>query len=90
MHHRPVTGPRRRFFFHLTDHEGTLVDHEGLRFANVTEMRTSALRQARELICEDIRLGAIDLSKQIDVTDSKGRLIHSLKLSNAVEFKDAR
>ena len=75
------------YFFHLRDGDDTLIDEEGVELAGIDEVKAAALRQARDIISHEARLGRIDLGQRVDVVDEAGAVIHSLEFSDAVDVK---
>ncbi|HSQ99778.1 MAG TPA: hypothetical protein VLM36_07665 [Sphingomicrobium sp.] len=73
------------YFFHLRDGKDTLIDEEGMDLAGFDEAKAAALRQARDIISHEARLGRIDLGQRIDVVDAAGATIYSLRFADAVD-----
>ncbi|MCC2979531.1 DUF6894 family protein [Sphingomonas sp. IC4-52] len=72
-----------RYFFHLRDHDSTLLDEEGVELADLAVVRQKALDAARDTLSHDIRAGFIDLRFRIDVATEDGAVVHSLALEDA-------
>ena len=49
-----------KFFFHLRDRPGQLLDPEGIDCPNANVVATKALAAARDIIANDAQDGAID------------------------------
>ena len=75
-----------RFYFHLCEGDGVLLDEEGLEMP-ADGIAPMCLREARALIACDAAEGVIDLAPSIDVADEDGRTVHSLDFTDAVRIK---
>ena len=60
-----------RYFFHIHDHDVTL-DEEGRELPDLAAARELALDSARELVCESIHHGHLNLDHRIEVQDQQG------------------
>ncbi len=74
-----------RYQFHLHDRTGFTQDIKGRELADLATARERAIREARAIICDDVRHGRIDLSARIEVTDCAGDVVLTLLFSEAVE-----
>jgi hypothetical protein len=74
-----------RFHFHLRDRTGFTEDVQGRDLADLEGARERAVREARAIICDDVRAGCIDLSGSIEVTDGGGKVLLTLLFSEAVQ-----
>jgi hypothetical protein len=74
-----------RYHFHLRDRAGLTEDVQGRELADLAVARARAIREARAIICDDVRHGRIDLSGQIEVTDGGGEVVLTLLFSEAVD-----
>ena len=74
-----------RYHFHLHDRTGSTQDVEGRELADLSRARERAIREARAMICEDVRQGRIDLSGRIEVTGDDGKMVLIIPFSDAVE-----
>lgn len=75
------------YFFHLRDGLDTLLDEEGAELSGIEEVKLAALRQARDIVSHEARLGRIDLAQRIDVVDANGTTVYSLQFTDAVEVR---
>jgi hypothetical protein len=73
-----------RFHFNLHDPEGLIADAEGSEFADLESARLEALATARELAIEDLRNGRIPSAWRIQISDSNGAVLESVKLEVAL------
>jgi hypothetical protein len=71
-----------RFYLHLRN-DLSVDDEEGQELPDVEAAREAALENTRSIVCENIRLGHVNLDHYIDVMDDQGA--HVLRLS----FRDA-
>jgi hypothetical protein len=60
------------FYFHLYD-DVVAIDDEGRELADVGAARAEAVKAARELICEQVQKGRLDLRHRIEVEDEDRR-----------------
>ena len=74
-----------RYHFHLRDRAGLTEDVQGRELGDLVQARERAIREARAIICDDVRQGRIDLSGMIEVTDGEGEVVLILPFSHAVE-----
>lgn len=74
-----------RFFLQLRNaNDGP--DDVGRDLPDIEAAREGAARDLRELICDEIRQGKLDLGHVIDITDDQGRPVAAVQLSDAVEL----
>jgi hypothetical protein len=74
-----------RFFFHVYDTIEAL-DEEGYCLPDADAARRDAVLSARALICEQVKLGTVNLSYRIEVVDEAGNTILDLPYSAAVSI----
>lgn len=74
------------YFFHLRDGEDVLLDPDGRQMDTIDAITAAALLEARAIIGEEARAGAIALDKRIDVEDASGTIVHSLHFVDAVQI----
>ncbi|HEX8583493.1 MAG TPA: hypothetical protein VF680_03685 [Allosphingosinicella sp.] len=53
--------------------------------ADLTKARERAIKEARAIICDDVRNGRIDLNGMIKVTDGSGKVVLTLPFTEAVK-----
>ncbi len=78
-----------RYFFHLRDGVDETLDPEGIHMPSEA-VPGAALLQARDCMTGDVRSGRLDLHYRIDVHDSDGELVYSLKFADALEIVPPR
>ena len=71
-----------RFFFHVYNHE-TTIDEEGQELADLDAAREIALDSARDLVCDSVHLGHLNLDHRIEVTDEAGETVLVLTFREA-------
>ena len=76
-----------RFFFHLRDGE-TVDDRDGMYFPDVRSARCEAVRNARDIMAEDVRRGRLCLSFRIDVTGEGGEPVFAVPFREVVQIDD--
>jgi hypothetical protein len=76
-----------RFFFNL--HGGLDVrDREGLILAGEEEALVEAIRNARDIMAEDVRRGLLCLNDSIEVVDTGGARVLTLAFRDAVAIEE--
>ena len=75
-----------RYFFDICD-DIVSTDEDGLDLADEDAARAEALRGARDLICEQVRNGRINLGHRIEVLDEARRPVLTLTFGAAVEIE---
>ena len=80
-------GAMLRLFLHIQDGEGLLHDEEGRVFESVDQARAAAVCSARELLCETLSQGVLDLKGWIDIADEAGTKLERVRFSDVVEIK---
>jgi hypothetical protein len=79
-----------RYHFHLRDRTGFTEDSHGRTLADAERARERAIKEARAIICDDVRNGRVDLNGMIEVTDGSGKVVLTLRFTEAVDQIDAR
>jgi hypothetical protein len=72
-----------RYYLHLRDGSSELLDAEGAEFADMAALKTVVTASARELMCEGIRDGVLDLRLRIDAENDRGAVLYTLPFSQA-------
>jgi hypothetical protein len=63
-------------------------DPEGVHLADEAAARDYALESARELVCEDIKRGWLNLAHRIEVVDEERRPVLTATFGDAFELRD--
>lgn len=71
-----------RYYFHVFDHE-TTIDEEGSELADIEAARDYALEAARDLVCESVKGGHLNLDHRIEITDDKNAPLLTLTFREA-------
>lgn len=74
------------YFFHLRDGEDILLDPDGRDLPDLEAVAGQALKEARSILSHEVLSGTVHLDQRIDVEDGKGRLVHALEFSQAVQI----
>jgi hypothetical protein len=74
------------YYFNLHD-DIVCVDDEGWELRDVAAARAEAIRAAREIICDQVREGRINLSHRIEVEDEDRRPVLTLPFRSVVEIE---
>lgn len=73
-----------RYFFHLHD-EMDVQDAEGTELADLGAARALAILSAREVACESIAEGRLNLDHFIEVTDDRGHHVVTVSFGDAIK-----
>ena len=74
-----------RYFFHLRDAAGTLLDIEGSEHADLDAATAQAVRHARGLIVDDVQhRGQVPLGERIDITDAAATVLATVVFADTV------
>lgn len=75
-----------RYFFCL--HNDLVVDdHEGAELPDDQAARDYAIRNIRDLMCESVGEGRLNLSHHIDVGDESGTKLFTVKFGDAIQVE---
>jgi hypothetical protein len=72
------------YFFDLHN-DIEAIDSEGRDFPDVEAAKVNAIREVREMMCESVQTGRVNLSHRIDVRDESGQVIHVVRFGEAVQ-----
>lgn len=73
-----------RYFFDLHN-DAEVFDEEGREFPDIEAAKQNAIHEVREMMCESVQSGRVNLSHHIDVRDETGHIIHVVHFGDAVE-----
>jgi hypothetical protein len=73
-----------RYFFHVHDRGGTVIDPEGLPLEDLAAARNYAVAAARQIISDDLLSGVFDLSGYVEVTDEVGNTVLIVRFEEAI------
>ena len=76
-----------RFFFNLRDGE-SIDDPDGIFLPDTRSARLEAIRNARDIMAEEVRRGHLSLSHRIEVTDENGEPVMAVPFREVVEIED--
>ena len=71
-----------RYFFHLFNNE-TTIDDEGHDLDDLAAARAIAIDSCRELVCESVRKGHLNLDHRIEITDDKNARVMTVTFREA-------
>jgi hypothetical protein len=71
-----------RYFFHIYNHDVTM-DEEGQELPDIEAARELALDSARDLVCDSVHLGHLNLDHRIEVEDEQGETLIVLTFREA-------
>ena len=70
-----------RFYFHVVEGAELLTDVEGAHLTDALKAREMAMRSAREILADAIRVGKNRIPEAIVIADEKGRAIETVPLA---------
>ncbi|HEV2745984.1 MAG TPA: hypothetical protein VGW34_01635 [Allosphingosinicella sp.] len=76
-----------RFYFDVHD-DCRCTDDEGLELPDAAAARAAATEAARELICDQVRAGRLNLRHRIEVEDGERRAVLTLPFGSALQIED--
>jgi hypothetical protein len=71
-----------RFFFHIFNDEIT-IDEEGTELPDLDSAREKALDSARDLVCESVHRGYLNLEHRIEIADEQEKRVLTLTFREA-------
>ena len=74
-----------RYFFHILNSVGYAEDEEGSEFDGLDDARREAIAGVRSILSDEVREGRIDLRGRIDIVDSGGTRVLTVRFTDAVE-----
>ena len=77
-----------RYFFNVYDEEVT-PDEEGVEYPDLAAARAAALDGARELVCDQIQNGYLNLDHRIEVAGAEGETLLTITFRDAFEIRSA-
>jgi len=78
-----------RYFFHVFN-DVVAIDEEGIELPDLDAAREQALDSARELVCESIHKGHLNLDHRIEVEDDAGNKLLILSYRDAFTVRGER
>ena len=75
-----------RFFFHVYD-DSVVRDEEGLELADGEAARRTAIVGLRAIVADEVKKGALDLSRRIEVEDESGAVVAAMTVADVVQFR---
>lgn len=77
-----------RYFFHLRDGSGTLLDIEGSDHRDAEAAVAEAMRHARGMIIEEVRSrGELPMGERIEITDAAGAIIATVSFADSLSIQ---
>jgi hypothetical protein len=71
------------FYLHIRDGDLLLMDVEGQDFPDVEAAHSEAVRSAREMLAEKLKLGEIVDGQEIEIVDEAGDVVSVVPLKEA-------
>lgn len=78
-----------RFFFHLYNGFGVLLDEEGQLLPSLKEAHAVALASIRSVLGDELTEGALDLNGRIDVVSERQEVLLTVSFEEAVTVRHA-
>ncbi|MBS0295611.1 MAG: hypothetical protein JSR45_04810 [Proteobacteria bacterium] len=79
-----------RYYFHLLDGPGRLLDPEGKWVEDPAQIPAIALKEARFLIAQDVLRGEVDMDQRLEVEDESHAVVHVVAFKDAVRLIGGR
>ncbi|MDB5720278.1 MAG: hypothetical protein JWP15_896 [Alphaproteobacteria bacterium] len=76
-----------QYFFHIFN-DDIVMDEEGQELADLEAAREVALDSARDLVCESVQHGHLNLDHRIEVEDDKGETLLVLTFRDAFTIQN--
>jgi hypothetical protein len=76
-----------RYFLHLRDHTGVIVDPEGKEFVDLGAARDEAIDAGREIMAELVRTGRVLDGQVIEICDQSGLVLATVRLKDVVRLE---
>jgi hypothetical protein len=74
-----------RFYFHIRDPDGLIVDEEGSDLPSLEAAQEEARASARDLVIEDLKRGVAVQGRQIEIIGPEGTVIQRLPVLEVVK-----
>src|ERR1700709_2416788 len=79
----------KRYFLHLNNRDGLVLDEEGSFQKDLDAARGHAVLAAREMIAADVQLGVVDLDQSIIIHDESGAVLGEVAFATVLRFVGA-
>lgn len=76
-----------RYYYHLSDRTGMILDPEGLEHENVHFALAAARHAIRGMIGADVCAGEIDLRQEIVLTSEEGQVVERIPFTACIAFR---
>lgn len=74
-----------KFYFHLREADGVVIDSEGLDLPDADAAHARAIAETKGLLAVELcDSPVVDLTRIIDVTDESGAMIHSFRFDEII------
>ncbi|HWF64548.1 MAG TPA: hypothetical protein VN685_08060 [Rhizomicrobium sp.] len=73
-----------RYFFHIRDEGGLIMDREGTELPDIDAARKEARLSARDFAMDDLRGGRRVAERRIEITDGEGLMLEALQARDIV------
>ena len=75
-----------RYYFHLYN-DVSARDEEGKVLPDLEAARANGIKEAREIMLDNVTEGRIDLSHRIDIADPTGEVLASVTFGDALQIE---
>lgn len=76
-----------RFYFHLADDDGCILDDAGIDLSGAEAAKQEAVKGARSIMAHDALSGELDLTGRIEVIDERGKHVLTLPFAQAIAVR---
>ena len=73
-----------RYYFHIRNGGNLTVDEEGRNFPDISAARKEIMAGVREMIAENLRLGATIYGQQFEIVDESGAIVDVVELKDVI------
>jgi hypothetical protein len=78
------------YFLHLTEEQQVIADTEGIQLPDVAAVEQAAIRSARDLIAEAVRMGDRNYKGRLDAKNEHGTQVLTLRFDCTVQIDVVR
>lgn len=78
-----------RYHLQICESDDCISDEDGLELPSLEAAVAAAEAGLKDLLCEDIRFGRLDLKRRIEITDDDGRIVAEVRAADLVRIDGA-
>lgn len=76
-----------RFYFHLENRIGRVLDEEGVEMPGLQEAVSYAIENVRSILSDEVKRGVADFRGNIAIADARGAVVRVIEFKDAVELR---